>query len=239
MPSSRELLVKNKPEDIGQVPDGPVSKRVQSEPGKDLHKNVYKTPVDFTAKEALRTPSLWLLTIYGTVQFFCINALMPHQIAFLFDLGISSQTAALAAGVLTAVMTITSLGIGILGLRFNMRILAMISILIGLAGFGTIMAAQVLSHGDCILRDSGDWIWCSGNCNGESYSQTISDGVNFPRSWDSQRRSRPSGRAWERRLRASFVMRPAATSRHFRFAWPCWFWVLCASCSQNPRCTRP
>jgi MFS family permease len=139
------LLVKNKPEDIGQVPDGPVSNRVQPEPGKALHKNVYKTPVDFTAAEALRTPSLWLLTIYGTVQFFCINALMPHQIAFLFDLGISSQTAALAAGVLTAVMTITSLGIGILGLRFSMRILAMVSILIGLAGFGTLMAARSLA----------------------------------------------------------------------------------------------
>jgi len=140
------LLVKNKPEDIGQVPDGPVSQKDEkSKARKDLYKNLYKTSVDFTAKEALRTRALWMLTIYGTLQFFCINALMPHQIAFLFDLGISPNTAALAAGVLTAVMSISSLGIGFLGLRFNMRSLAIASSLIGVVGFGTIMVARSLT----------------------------------------------------------------------------------------------
>jgi MFS family permease len=140
------LLVKNKPEDIGQVPDGPVSQKDnQSKARKDLYKNLYKTSVDFTAKEALRTRALWMLTIYGTVQFFCINALMPHQIAFLFDLGISPNTAALAAGILTAVMSISSFGIGFLGLRYNMRSLAIASILIGMVGFGTIMVARSLT----------------------------------------------------------------------------------------------
>lgn len=140
------LLVKNKPEDIGQVPDGPVSQTDEkSRSRKDLYKNLYKTSVDFTAKEALRTRALWMLTIYGTVQFFCINALMPHQIAFLFDLGISPNTAALAAGVLTAVMSISSFGIGFLGLKYNMRSLAIASILIGMVGFGTIMIARSLT----------------------------------------------------------------------------------------------
>jgi MFS family permease len=140
------LLVKNKPEDIGQVPDGPASKRAdESKPGKNPYKNLYKTPVDFTAKEALRTRALWMLTMYGTLQFFCINALMPHQIAFLFDLGISPSTAALAAGVLTAVMSVSSFGIGFLGLRFNMRSLAIASILIGIVGFGTITIARSLT----------------------------------------------------------------------------------------------
>jgi MFS family permease len=138
------LLIKNKPEDIGQVPDGPASKPGEGKPEKDLHKNVYKTPVDFTAREALRTRALWLLTIYGTVQFFCINALMPHQIAFLSDLGISSTTAALAAGVLTALTTLSGLGIGFLGLRIKMRSLATASILIVIIGFGTAMAARSL-----------------------------------------------------------------------------------------------
>jgi MFS family permease len=138
------LLVRNKPEDMGQVPDGPASKPDESKPGKDVHGNVYKTPVDFTAKEALRTRALWLLTLYGTLQFFCINALMPHQIAFMFDLGITPNTAAMASGVLTAVMSISSLGIGFLGLRFNMRFLAMISILFGAAGFATILIARSL-----------------------------------------------------------------------------------------------
>jgi MFS family permease len=139
------LLIKNKPEDIGQVPDGPAAKSAKPQPGDNLHKNVYKTPVDFTAKEALRTRSLWLLTFFGTLQFFCINALVPHQIAYLFDLGISPNTAAMAAGVLSAVMSISSLGIGLLGLRFNMRLLAMISVVVGMAGFGTMIIAHSLA----------------------------------------------------------------------------------------------
>jgi MFS family permease len=139
------LLVRNKPEDIGQVPDGPVPlKTERSKPGKNPYKNLYKTPVDFTAKEALRTRSLWLLTLFGTIQFFCINGLMTHQIAFLFDLGISPNTAAMASGILMAVMSISSLGIGFLGLRFKMRSLAIASILIGIVGFAAILAARSL-----------------------------------------------------------------------------------------------
>jgi MFS family permease len=138
------FLVKNKPEDIGQVPDGPKSKRDAVKPGKASHKSLYKTSVDFTAKEAVRTRSLWLLTIFGTLQFFCLNALMPHQIAFLLDLGISSNTAAMAAGVLTAMTSLSSLGIGFLGLRFGMRSLAIVSALVGVIGFGTAIFAKSL-----------------------------------------------------------------------------------------------
>ncbi len=139
------LFLKNKPEDIGQVPDGPVSQKIKkTEPKKNLYKNLYKTPVDFTAKEALRTRSLWLLTIYGMLQFFCINALMPHLVTFLLDLGISSNTAALASGLIMAVMSISSLVIGFLGLRFKMHSLAVASAVIGMIGFATILAAHSL-----------------------------------------------------------------------------------------------
>ena len=138
------LLLRNKPEDIGQVPDGPVSQKIEKSGLDKRYKNLYKTPVDFTAKEALRTRSLWLLTIYGMLLFFCINALMPHTIAFLSDLGISRNTAAVASGVITAVMSLSSVGIGFLGLRFKMRSLAVASALIGMLGFATILIARSL-----------------------------------------------------------------------------------------------
>ncbi len=139
------ILVRNRPEDIGQVPDGPASKRESLQTHENvLYQNLDKTKVDFSAREALKTRSLWLLTIYGTVQFFCINALMPHQVAFLFDLGIAPNTAAMASGLLTAVMSISSLGIGFLGLKFKMRSLATVSIVVGMLGFGTTLIAQSL-----------------------------------------------------------------------------------------------
>jgi MFS family permease len=138
------LLIKNKPEDIGQTPDGPSLTNMKGiTPEASRYKEVYKTPVDFTAKEALRTRTLWLITIYGMLQFFCLNALMMHQVAFLRDLQFSPGTAAIAAGILTAVTSISSLGIGFLGLKINMRFLAIASVIIGLVGFGTIIAANI------------------------------------------------------------------------------------------------
>jgi MFS family permease len=139
------LLIRNKPEDLGQVPDGPVS----AKPGKvksevSPQKGVYKTPVDFTAKEALRTRTLWLLVAYGALQFFVMMGLMTVQIDFLLDIGISMKTAGLVGGVFGAVMGISQLGIGFLGLKYKMHSLAVFSMLLALIGFSLLLFAKSL-----------------------------------------------------------------------------------------------
>jgi MFS family permease len=139
------LLIKNKPEDLGQVPDGPISSKEENvKAGGAPQKKIYMTPVDFTAKEALKTPTLWLLVIYGTLMFFAMNGLITHQFAFLLDIGLSRNTASMATGTMPAVMTISSLAIGILGLRFNMHYLAIGSMGIAIAGYITILFAHSL-----------------------------------------------------------------------------------------------
>lgn len=58
------FLVINKPEDLGQVPD-----KIRAGDKKDSSpdmKNLYGTPVDFTAAEAIRTSAFWYLTILAT-----------------------------------------------------------------------------------------------------------------------------------------------------------------------------
>ncbi len=152
------LLLKNKPADLGQVPDGRPSWRAEEmKAGKAPKKRPYTTPVDFTAKEALRTPALWLLVIYGTLMFFTMNGLMPNQIDFLRDVGISFKDASLAAGLLSAVMAVSSLGIGFLGLRFSMHSLAIGSMVFAIAGYITILFAGsmpvVLAY--CIILGIG------------------------------------------------------------------------------------
>jgi MFS family permease len=137
------LLLKDRPEDLGQVPDGPVSEKPsQTKSAIRPPANVYKTPVDFTVKEALRTRALWLLVAYGALQFFVMNGLFAHQIAFLFDLGISSTNAGLIGGVFGAIMGVSQLGIGFLGLRFKMHSLAVFSMVLGLAGFALLLVAK-------------------------------------------------------------------------------------------------
>jgi MFS family permease len=140
------LFLKNKPEDLGQVPDGPTAAKADAERSQTLaHKNLYRTPVDFTAKEAMRTRTLWLLVAYGALQFLVMLGSGTHIIAFQFDIGISAVTAGFVGSIFSAVMGISQLGMGFLGLRFKMHSLAIFSMLLGIIGFSILLFAQSLS----------------------------------------------------------------------------------------------
>lgn len=134
------LLLVNKPEDLGQVPDGPSSLKPQkATPGGSPPPKLYKTPVDFTAKEAMRTPTMWLLIGFSVVQWAVIQVIVTHNFPFLSDIGISSVQAALAAGILGPVMSASQLGVGFLGLKFKMHSLAVVSICIAIVGFAIML----------------------------------------------------------------------------------------------------
>ena len=88
----------DKPENLGQVPDGPGSLKTQkAESVHPVPNNLYKTPVEFTAKEAMLTLTMWLLIGYVVVQFTAMQIMMAHQISFLIDMGFSSASAAIGS----------------------------------------------------------------------------------------------------------------------------------------------
>ncbi len=137
------LFLIDKPEQLGQIPDGPAStKPAKEDAGKPKRSSVYKTPIDFTAKEALRTKALWLLVANGALQFFVMNGLFNNQINFYLDIGLSLTTAGLIGGVFGAAMGISQLGIGFLGLRFNMHSLAVSAMFLGMIGFAILLFAE-------------------------------------------------------------------------------------------------
>ena len=137
------LFLVNKPEDLGQVPDGPSSPKPQKvKADGSPPPSVYKTPVDFTAKEALRTPTMWLLVGFAVVQFAVMQVIITHNFAFLLDIGIPSVQAALAAGIMGPVMGISQLIVGFLALKFKMHSLAMVSILVTIVGFTIMIFAR-------------------------------------------------------------------------------------------------
>ena len=152
------IFLRNKPEDLGQVPDGPVSTKPEKAKAEaSAYSNVYKTPVDFTAKEAIRTRTMWLLIGYGTLTFIAMNGLMPIQIDFLKDIGLSDYQASAVAGVFMGIMAISQLGIGILGLRFRMHSLAIVSITFAIIGFAILMStnSMLLAFAYCIFLGIG------------------------------------------------------------------------------------
>jgi MFS family permease len=118
------IFVRNKPEDLGQVPDGPDSLKPDAKSKPVSAKAAYKTPVDFTMKEAVRTRSLWLLIIYFCCSMLAMQALLAHQFAYLLDLGIPALVASFAFSVMSVVLTATQFGAGFLGFRFSMHSIA-------------------------------------------------------------------------------------------------------------------
>jgi MFS family permease len=129
------LFIRNKPEDLGQVPDGvPVSEPGKPDPVPEPGK-LYVAPVHFTVKEAVGTGTLWLLVISVTTLIFTMSLFMAHQVAFLIGIGISAGVAGGALGVLMGASTLGTLGMGFLALRFDLKrlnIIATALILIGM-----------------------------------------------------------------------------------------------------------
>jgi OFA family oxalate/formate antiporter-like MFS transporter len=137
------LLVVNKPEDLGQVPDGiPADDKKDSSSNKS---NLYGTPVDFTAAEAIRTPAFWYLTILATAYMFGLQGFLLHQVNFLhLDFKISSDLAATAYGLFVGVSTVGRLGMGFLGLRYPIRPLGILAMLLLIIGMTIILWAKTL-----------------------------------------------------------------------------------------------
>lgn len=119
------ILIRNKPEDLGQTPDGPAHSKNPADDHKPIKPAVsYKTPVDFTTREAVRTRCLWLLIAYYCMNMLAMNALMAHQVNYLRDIGFSAIIASFALSVMVGVMTFSQFGTGFLGMKFNIHSIA-------------------------------------------------------------------------------------------------------------------
>ena len=138
------IFLRNKPEDLGQVPDGPDSLKSDVVSKPVSAKAAYKTPVDFTMKEAARTRSLWLLIIYFCCNMLAMQALMAHQFAYLIDLGIPAITASFAFSVMSVVMAATQFGAGFLGFRFSMHSIAIVSEILKIIGMVILVLTDTL-----------------------------------------------------------------------------------------------
>jgi len=117
------IFIRNKPEDLGQVPDGPESE-TENKQKTVPPKASYKTPVHFTAKEAMRTRCLWLLVAYFCLNMLAMGAIMTHQIQYLFDIGIPAAMAGIALGVMSGFMAFSQLSVGFVGKRLSTHTIA-------------------------------------------------------------------------------------------------------------------
>ena len=116
------LLIRNKPEDLGLVPDG----------GEVIVSSNSKTfaRVEISAKEALRTRAFWFIALGHATALTIVFGLMVHLVLYLTeDLGFSLEKAGTVFVLLTAFSIIGQLLGGFFGDRMNKRLIAFLAML--------------------------------------------------------------------------------------------------------------
>jgi sugar phosphate permease len=92
------FFVKERPEDLGQVPDGSSGEQLERSPAKS---NPRITNSSWTASQAYRSSSFWLVVIGAFACKFPLFFMLSHWILHLRGAGVSAAAAAAALGIFT------------------------------------------------------------------------------------------------------------------------------------------
>jgi len=110
------FLIKNKPEDLGLVPDGVIA---------DSNTVIEQSAAELTAQEALQTRAFWLIAFGHATALMIVFAVMVHLVLYLKEeLSFSLEKAGTVFALLTAFTITGQLLGGFLGDRLNKRLLA-------------------------------------------------------------------------------------------------------------------
>ena len=122
------ILVKNAPAEIGQLPDGISATHAHTIEKETSHTSrVYQSPVDWETGQAIRNPTIWLIAILCSVSTLALGTVTAHHVAYLMDMGFTPIVAAMTLGLIFAVSIVGRIGFGLLGVRFEVRHLAIFS----------------------------------------------------------------------------------------------------------------
>jgi MFS family permease len=112
------LVIRNRPEDVGQVPDGVV--RVPSLPSES---SLVSATREWTTSEVLRAPAFWALALAMGSMGAVAGAFNANVIPYAGDIGIQLQDAAFFVSAIGATAIIGTLGFGLLADRVDNRTL--------------------------------------------------------------------------------------------------------------------
>jgi len=129
------LVIRNKPEQYGYLPDGKVSR----EPMPDLE--AQGKDVEIGLKEALRKRSFQYLNMVEAIRMMTLFAVVTHVMPYLSSVGIPRPTAGLVAGAIPLFSIIGRFGFGWLGDVFDKR--NMIAWTFCFLGLGTLAFSYV------------------------------------------------------------------------------------------------
>jgi len=139
------LILRHRPEEMGQVPDGLPSRdeapaaddqRLPPSPPVERAEAAERQEVEFTVGQAVRTSTFWTLVLAMAFRSSILSSIVVHQIAHLEDIGVARHTAEAMLGLMIAISIPGRLLFGWLGDRFSKQhLLAFSSVLQGIGIF--------------------------------------------------------------------------------------------------------
>jgi sugar phosphate permease len=126
------MVIRNRPEDYGETVDGIAPAPSQKETAEGDARTQTR---DFTAREALRTPAFWLLSLGHGFALFVVGAVNVHAIAHMKEALAYTVSAAALVITLVTVFQIGGVVIGwAIGERFDKRLIAAACMLMHMLG---------------------------------------------------------------------------------------------------------
>ena len=114
------LLMRRRPEDVGLYPDGASEPPVQASSAAAVPSSV-RAETNFTLREAIRTPALWMVTGAFMLHTFGTNAILFLRTSYWADMGIKSSDIGNAVAVDPFTVMLCTLLFGFLAERFPVR----------------------------------------------------------------------------------------------------------------------
>ena len=115
------FLVRHRPQDYGELVDG------GSQLNSDGTPMVFLSGRDFTARQAMRTSSFWLISMGHACALLTVSAIMVHLVSHLTEsLAYSLAQAGLVVAALTGFQMLGQIGGGFIGDRFNKQLICVV-----------------------------------------------------------------------------------------------------------------
>jgi sugar phosphate permease len=143
------LVVRSTPEEVGLLPDG--EEKLGCKPG-DIFKaddpkqdQPVSSPSGFTFRQALGTPTYWLIASSFFLVPAAVFGTLTHQTSYIESIGVSRETASLALGFTAGMGILGKIFFGLLAERMQVRYAAMLCF--GIQALGVLILMTTSSMG--------------------------------------------------------------------------------------------
>lgn len=139
------VLIRNRPEDMGQTPDGMPAESYLDVMAQESPVAGGKAPAAWRLSQVLRQPTVWLIGGFAAANTFTMGMMATHQIAYIQDIGFQPMTAATTMSFMSVFSIMGSLGYGALAMRLNVRYLAMSFFAVQMTGLVILLTTRELA----------------------------------------------------------------------------------------------